>query len=602
MALARMVPDDVWARERVSELPPVWRARILREYDEQRASGAPDARRESNLFLLSLTEQLDAVRLPLGANDAVICDRAAELAHECSVLLQEHQDEPREARAAMVELVEGYRCIPPEPERINPKTGEVRGVRDVPAIKRMTDQKWWRNVLRRMHARYVEGAAIGLGYVNAARELYVSDESLARREQQNKRNRAMLENTKARNEKGDEYTLAQLADLTVSNPALRRGELMTRINGFEYIAKRLGHVGLFLTITCPSRMHKWKKGRKWHNRAKARPNPLYDGTTPGEAQKYLSAMWAKLRAKLAREGVRYYGFRIAEPNHDGTPHWHILIFIDHAWHADKRRAALPRVCAIVRRYALMDSPDEKGARHHRANFRPIDWTKGTAAGYIAKYISKNIDGYKVDRDLLGNDAIESSARVRAWAATWRIKQFSPLGGPPVGVWREMRKVEALPADAPQVVVDAHDACNKVKRGDDDKASVSWEKFVTANGGVFATRDERPIKLAKEWDSREGRYGEPVGYVVRGVRAMGFVTFRDGIVPDRRKLVTVLVESVRHAWEIVSRRVSEGVHAGIARTWTRVNNCTRGVAADMAEMADWVKDYERNERYGGFAAA
>ncbi|OMG73120.1 hypothetical protein BW685_12930 [Burkholderia ubonensis] len=601
MAYRRMSSDDEWSAARVAGLPPRWRARILDQYDEQRATSAPDARRHANLFLLSLTEQLDAVRLPLGANDGVICDRATELAAACASVAEVYH-EPRAARAAMERIVEAHQCDAPEVERIDTRTGEIKGTRDVPAIKRMTDPLWWRRALRRMHARHVEAAAIALGYVNAARDMYVSDESLDRRTQQRKRNAAMLEQTIARNEEGDEFTLAELAARGVANKAIRRGELMTRINGFEQIARDMGHIGLFLTITCPSRMHKWKKGRKWHNRVKARPNPLYDGTTPGEAQKYLSAMWARLRAALARAGVQWYGFRIAEPNHDGTPHWHVLVFFAPGWRGDVRRAALPRACAIVRRYALKDSPDEKGAKFHRADFKPIDWNKGSAAGYVAKYVSKNIDGYAVGDDLYGNPALESSARVEAWAATWRIRQFQQVGGPPVTVWRELRRVAELPAGAPEALAAAHRAVNKVESASGEAKPASWAEFIQANGGIHAPRDARPIQLAKEWDAREGRYGEPVGEVVKGVRAFGWITYRDGIVPGRRKLVEVLVKSVRHAWEIVSRRVREGVHAGIARAWTCVNNCTRGVAADTAEIVDWVKEYERNERYGGFAGA
>lgn len=594
MAYRRLSSDEDWSAERVAGLPPRWRSRILATYDERRASAAPDARRDSNLFLLSLTNELGEIRLPLGANDGVICDRAAELAAECASLAEVYH-EPRAAREAMARIVVNHQCVPPAGERIDPDSGEVRGVRDVPAIKRMTDPLWWRRALRRMHAKHVEAAAIALGYVNAARDMYVSDESLDRRTQQRRRNQAMLEQTIARNEDGDEFTLAELAARGVANKAIRRAELMTRIAGFEQIARDLGHVGLFFTITCPSRMHKWRKAG-----GKARSNPNYDGTQPNEAQAYLAKVFARLRAKLARVGVQWYGFRIAEPNHDGTPHWHVLVFFAKEWLGDERRAALPRVCALVRRYALADSPDERGAKAHRCDFEPIDWSKGSAAGYVAKYVSKNIDGYAVGDDLYGNPALESSARVEAWAATWRIRQFQQVGGPPVTVWRELRRIEEVPADAPESLRAAHEACNKIEQVEGERAAVSWAKFIKANGGIRARRDERPIQLAKEWESREGRYGEPLGHVVRGVRAVGWITYRDGIVPNRRKLVEVLVESVRHAWEIVSRRVSEGVQAGVARAWTRVNNCTRGVAADMDGIAEWISDYERAERYGGLA--
>ncbi|WP_186289125.1 hypothetical protein [Burkholderia gladioli] len=53
MPYRRLSSDEDWSAERVAGLPPRWRARILDQYGERRASSAPDARRDSNLFLLS---------------------------------------------------------------------------------------------------------------------------------------------------------------------------------------------------------------------------------------------------------------------------------------------------------------------------------------------------------------------------------------------------------------------------------------------------------------------------------------------------------------------------------------------------------------------
>ena len=87
----------------------------------------------------------------------------------------------------------------------------------------------------------------------------------------------------------------------------------------------------------------------------------------------------------------------------------------------------------MREHALRDSPHEPGAQAHRCDFTAIDPAKGSAAGYIAKYIAKNIDGAHVGEDFNGKSATETAVRVEAWAARWGIRQFQQIGGAPVGV-------------------------------------------------------------------------------------------------------------------------------------------------------------------------
>lgn len=574
----RVESDQAWASGMVQPLPSRWQRRIMRAWEKQRGQGQDlDRCRFANIELRETVAALGRVRISLDASDIEICTRAEKMADRCMGSGQlwggQFAHDIRNVRQAMAAFCEGQGIEPPTYRWLLDREGSGTHVEDRPAIARMTDPAWWRRALRKQHAQQVEGAAIRLGIVHKQHDCYISDESLQRRIEQNRRNAAALEATLAINELGQQYTLAELAAKGTANKAIRRAELMTRISGFERIARDLGHAGLFFTITCPSRMHKWRTVAG----GRVVENARYDGTTPREAQAYLAKVWARIRAALKRKEVGIYGFRITEPNHDGTPHWHLLVF-----HGPDRLADLR---AVVMEHALRDSPTERGAHAHRVDFKPIDCSRGSAAGYIAKYVAKNIDGYRVEQDLYGNDALETSARVEAWAATWGIRQFQQVGGPPVTVWRELRRVEAVPEQAPQHLKDAHAAVNKLAVIEGrENASVAWDRYCKAQGGVFVGRAYR-IRISRAEVEGVGRYGEPLGAKPVGVETVS----RELYTPEHmawmggkaERLVHWFVESVRHAWEIVSRagRTMGGQMRGIAAPWTRVNNCTEGMSHD-----------------------
>lgn len=598
--------DSQFAHRMVQGLPPRWEKRLLsrwaraRQYDNphDRALHYPEhANRAANLELMHLSDDLGAVRLPLDAKDSHICQEADAIAKRCRALGQATVagqkpgpwalgyifhgvaerallDTPPLRRAAMGRIAKNYGIEPPDGDTL-----------DTPAMERMQDAMWWRRKLRNVHAKQVEGAAIRLGYVNRNADPYISNESVWRRAQQNERNAASLEATTATNEDGQEYTLAELAATGPANKAIRRAELMTRIAGFERIADGLGHVGLFFTMTCPSRMHKWATRKS----GGVIENPRYDGTLPNDAQKHLAKVWARIRAALARRGIHQYGFRIAEPNHDGTPHWHLLVFLSPHYRDDSRRSAVLRLCALVRRYALGKGMDavERGAKAHRCDFKPIDKGRGSAAGYIAKYVSKNIDGYRLDKDLIGNDAIQTSHRVEAWASTWRIRQFQQIGGPPVGPWRELRRVESVPANAPAHLIAAHAAVNKTKTVDnlsDSQQQVikgaQWDVYVNAQGGVFCGR-KYAIRVEKADLGTVGKYGEAIGPVPIGVSTLEQATMPGSGLKYARRLI---VESARHVWTITRQVVAKVAKVVLAALppWTCVNNCTGGSNGNEAE--------------------
>lgn len=575
--------DAEWVARQVASLPAIWQDTIRRKWSGS-WSMLEGMRQRANLGVLRTVAELgDSQRAGLApdANDETIRSRARVLARHfasgISGALREWADWGR-LRALEWALDNMDRMGMPD---LWP--GLVPRVTPEGALIRVQTETWWRRTLRKLFARTVERCSIGLGLVNKDRQCYVSDLSVARRRQQLAANAQAMERTELENDLGQRMNLAEIAAKGVGNKAVRRAELMTRISGFDVIAQDLGHAATFITVTCPSYMHKWTdKGGRGRGVV---PNPRYDGeTTPDKAQAHLSGQWAKCRAWLARRGVELYGFRVAEPHHDGCPHWHFLLF--HV--ADK----LADVVEGFTEYFLNQAaPDERGASTHRVKVEPIDRSKGSAASYLAKYISKNIDGYGVSEDLFGSPAMESSRRVDAWAATWRIRQFQQLGGPPVTVWRELRRIntEELPADLlPRELSEALAAVNVKDDAADAKWAQGWAAYTKAQGGPCVSRVHLRIKLLRQESGEINRFQEVRPPDVIGVQCAGRAwhkpTHMVAMLGDRAPLVprpaAAFLESERCAWFVVGAGVSLPRGEAV-RPWTRVNNCTH-LTADTGQ--------------------
>lgn len=427
---------------------------------------------------------------------------------------------------------------------------------------------WWRRALRKMVARRCERGALELGIVCKVRgQPYASNRAVWRRLDQNARNAKAAQGITFENDAGYRRTLAELAATSVSNKAIRRGELMTRIRGCEELADECGHVGLFVTLTCPSRFHSTlRDGTR---------NPKHDGSDPRQAQEWLRVMWARSRSKMARERVGVYGFRVAEPHHDGCTHWHALLWFE------SQSAALV-AWSILRTHWLSDDGDEPGAGRYRMNAKFME--PGGAAGYIAKYVSKNIDDHAIGEhlddyaegaigtDLLGGLEIKPCMRVEAWAAHWGIRQFQAIGQPPVTVWRELRRVreaEARKAGFNGIIHRAWLAAQKT-----GLVLADWARYVKAQGGLMLGR---ACRIVMRRDAREcdGQYG-------RQVRA-----FPVGVALNVACASTVWSE--RRLWRAVEKSEAEeeggSPHsdARSAAPRTGVNNCTDQVEADAIRL-------------------
>lgn len=359
------------------------------------------------------------------------------------------------------------------------KKDEITAQQIVIALAKLSDDKWWQNKLKRQWAFQREHLAIAAGQVQKSASPYASRACVGEWKEQKRKNREWLKNQCIENtETGEQFELVLQVDKSNTNPAIRRCELMIRMRGFEDIADEFGYTGAFITLTAPSKFHAvHAKGGFIKN---------WNGGTPRDTQKYLCNVWAKIRAKLNREHIKIFGFRVAEPHHDGTPHWHILVFM--------RPEDKDQVYDIMYKYALAEDCDEPGARDNRIKFEDIKKEKGTATGYIAKYISKNIDGYQLNDEIddeTGQNLKDMAKNVTAWASRWGIRQFQQIGGAPVTVWRELRRLGSQKVESPAIdpVLAAADA------GD-------WAAYTQLQGGAMVQRNNLRVRISYEEEQNQ----------------------------------------------------------------------------------------------------
>ncbi|EFI7272187.1 replication endonuclease [Escherichia coli] len=463
-------------------------------------------------------------------------------------------------RAGIISLQ--FNVTPPHWERVTKKyVGEDE---IAPAITRMFNEVWWRGRLRRIAAAWREHLHIAAGNVSKKRHVYASKNCVTDWREQKRRTREFLKGLDLEDEDGNRISLIEKYDGSVANPAIRRCELMTRIRGFENICNELGYVSEFYTLTAPSKYHATTKA--------GYRNTKWKGASPSDTQSYLTGLWARIRAKLHREEIRIFGIRVAEPHHDGTPHWHMLMFM--------LPEDVERVRLIIRDYAWEEDRHElrsDKAKKARFHAEAIDPEKGSATGYVAKYISKNIDGYALDGetdDESGELLKETAPAVSAWAARWHIRQFQFIGGAPVTVYRELRRL----ADTET----AHGLSVEFAAVHDAADAGDWAGYVNAQGGPFVRRDDLQVRTLYEPRAEFNQYGEET-VCIRGVY--------DSAVGAGTPILTRLTQ-----WKIVPKRAVDlavDVKGAPAPSRSSVNNCT-GSESEPPEL-DLSKPLSRRER-------
>ncbi|WAT01025.1 replication endonuclease [Rouxiella chamberiensis] len=380
------------------------------------------------------------------------------------------------------------------------RKGKMDAQSAIASLSRLVNAEWWERKFKAQRMQWREALLIAIGAVSraSAASAYASIQAVREVKARRLSNLEYLKSCELENtETGERFSLIEKVMASISNPEIRRMELMNTIAFTEQYAADNGDVGMFITITTPSKYHPTRTVGK-DKRVQFNHNWDKEAYTPKDGQRYLCKVWAKIRTAFKDNGLKVYGMRVVEPHHDATPHWHMMLFA--------KRAQRQQIIDIMRKYAMKEDGDERGAAKNRFDCKHMN--KGGAAGYIAKYIAKNIDGYALegDRDFETGELLSDAATaVTAWAATWRIPQFHSIGLPSMGAYRECRRIRSLN------LTETFDEEVEAVRAAADAGN--FAAYIEAQGGANTPRDSQTVRVARRTAEELNAYDEEVKKVV-----------------------------------------------------------------------------------------
>jgi hypothetical protein len=571
--------DLVWAVQLLDGLSPQFTQVLFKQYVRRRKDGTARNCRSANIWLRERVKWVRSLVMALPVDAQHLRDDdgrkrvANQFANQTAAIWKNIE---QNTHAGELDLMETWEVIKQPADQWgfigkmpDFKTKEARDNWILSVMVRLLSAKWWERRINRCWDRLQEHIAILLGKVRKGVSAYVSNATMKVVRERKRAMMRWLAESEVMNDQHDlVISMKDCWEASVSNPVNRRNEMMTRMRGFEDYAEEQGHVGVFFTWTAPSRFHAWKTGRN----GKTIENDKYQGATPRDTCAYLGQLWSRARSYLKRWGMPIYGFRVCEPHHDGTPHWHMLLFM--------RKRDRNGVIDTLQRYALTDDRQELERSNQgtpftdftpRFDWKEIDPSKGDATGYIAAYIAKNIDGEHVDGDdEAGTQADQGAQHACAWASWWGIRTFQQIGGAPVGIWRELRRISNAKKNGdlvgpPKPLL--QDPRFEAARYAADNGI--FRCYLHAMGGALSTRADHPIKLAHLIEEQANSYGEDIK------RLMGLHTARLGI------------KTRLQGWEVVPAGTYEaakaaggsgwgvGVQSGDSPApWSSDNNCTQ----------------------------
>ncbi|MBT1844862.1 replication endonuclease [Enterobacter hormaechei subsp. xiangfangensis] len=444
------------------------------------------------------------------------------------------------------------------------------------SLARMLCADWWYRKLWQMRCEWREEQLRAVCLVNKKASPYVSYEAVIHKREQRRKSLEFFKSHELVNADGDTLDMEEVVNASNSNPAHRRNEMMACVKGLELIAEMRSDCAVFYTITCPSRFHATLNN--------GRPNPKWTSETVRQSSDYLVETFAAFRKAMHKAGLRWYGVRVAEPHHDGTVHWHLLCFM--------RKKDRRSITALLRKFAIREDREELGKKTGpRFKSEQINPRKGTPTSYIAKYISKNIDGRGLAKEVskeTGRSLRDSAEHVTAWASLHRVQQFRFFGIPGRQAYRELR---LLAGQAGRAQGDKKAGAPVLENARLDAVLAAadagcFATYIMKQGGVLVPRKHHLVRTAYELNDEPSAYGD------HGIRIYGIWS---PIVEGRICTHAIKWKMVRKAVDVQEATADQGACA----PWTRGNNCppvenlnqTGGKVPDITSMEEKaLKDY------------
>ncbi|HCC5976361.1 TPA: replication endonuclease [Citrobacter koseri] len=417
------------------------------------------------------------------------------------------------------------------------------------SLARMLCADWWYRKLWQMRCEWREEQLRAVCLVNKKASPYVSYEAVIHKREQRRKSLEFFRSHELVNSEGDTLEMEEVVNASSSNPAHRRNEMMACVKGLELIAEMRGECAVFYTITCPSRFHATLNN--------GRPNPKWTSATVRQSSDYLVNMFAAFRKAMHKAGLRWYGVRVAEPHHDGTVHWHLLCFM--------RKKDRKSITALLRKFAIREDREELATNTGpRFKSELINPRKGTPTSYIAKYISKNIDGRGLAQEIskeTGRSLRDNAENVNAWASLHRVQQFRFFGIPGRQAYRELR---LLAGQAARTQGDKKAGAPVLENPRLDAVLAAadagcFATYIMKQGGVLVPRKHHLVRTAYELNEEPSAYGD------HGVRIYGIWS---PITEGRICTHAVKWKMVRKAVDLQEATADQGASA----PWTRGNNC------------------------------